>query len=87
MKNEMKAAESREAELIEVINQTRREMKKRGLHAELLEFYKANAELDEQTIFMITPTYSRHTQKADMTRLLYTLLHVPNLHWIIVEDR
>ena len=48
MKNEMKAAESREAELIEVINQTRREMKKRGLHAELLEFYKANAELDEQ---------------------------------------
>ena len=35
---------------------------------------------------MITPTYARHTQKADMTRLLYTLLHVPNLHWIIVED-
>ena len=49
--------------------------------------YPVNAELDHQTIFMITPTYSRHTQKADMTRLLYTLLHVPNLHWIIVEDR
>ena len=48
MKNEMKAAESREAELIEVINQTRREMEKRGLHTELLEFYKANADLDEQ---------------------------------------
>ena len=48
MKTEMKAAEAREAELIELINHTRREMKKKGLHAELFEFYKTNAELDEQ---------------------------------------
>ena len=48
MKTEMKAAETREAELIELINHTRREMKKKGLHAELFEFYKTNAELDEQ---------------------------------------
>ena len=48
MKTEMKAAETREVELIELINHTRREMKKRGLHAELFEFYKTNAELDEQ---------------------------------------
>ena len=48
MKNERKAVESCEAELIELINQTRREMEKRGLHTELLEFYKANADLDEQ---------------------------------------
>lgn len=40
----------------------------------------------QQTIHLITPTYARLTQKADMTRLLYTLLHVDNLHWIIVED-
>ena len=25
-------------------------------------------------------------QKADLTRLSYTLSHVPNLHWIVVED-
>jgi len=37
-------------------------------------------------IYLITPTYARLTQKADMTRLMYTLMHVENLHWIIIED-
>ena len=37
-------------------------------------------------IYMITPTYARWTQKADLTRLCQTLMHVPNLHWIVVED-
>lgn len=35
---------------------------------------------------MITPTYSRTTQKADLTRLCQTLMHVKKLHWLIVED-
>lgn len=38
------------------------------------------------TIYVITPTYKRHTQKADLTRLSQTFLHVPKLHWILVED-
>lgn len=38
------------------------------------------------TIFMITPTYYRWTQKADLVRLCQTLMHVQNLHWIVVED-
>jgi len=38
------------------------------------------------TVYVITPTYKRHTQKADLTRLSQTLLHVPRLHWIVVED-
>lgn len=38
------------------------------------------------TIHVITPTYSRPVQKAELTRLTNTLLHVPNLHWILVED-
>ena len=38
------------------------------------------------TIYMITPTYTRWTQKADLTRLCQTLMHVPKLYWIVVED-
>ncbi|XP_029957396.1 galactosylgalactosylxylosylprotein 3-beta-glucuronosyltransferase 1-like [Salarias fasciatus] len=38
------------------------------------------------TIYAITPTYKRSVQKADLTRMSHTLLHVANLHWIVVED-
>jgi len=41
---------------------------------------------DLPTIFIITPTYKRLTQKVDLTSLCHTLMHVPNLHWIVVED-
>ena len=37
-------------------------------------------------VFAITPTYARFTQKADLIRLSNTLLHVTNMHWILVED-
>ncbi|KAK7909568.1 hypothetical protein WMY93_014252 [Mugilogobius chulae] len=38
------------------------------------------------TIYVITPTYSRLVQKAELTRMSQSLLHVPALHWILVED-
>lgn len=38
------------------------------------------------TIFVITPTYARLVQKAELTRLSQTFLHVSGLHWIVVED-
>ena len=38
------------------------------------------------TIFVITPTYRRFLQKAELTRLAQTFKHVKNLHWIVVED-
>ncbi|XP_053222942.1 galactosylgalactosylxylosylprotein 3-beta-glucuronosyltransferase 1 isoform X2 [Podarcis raffonei] len=38
------------------------------------------------TIHVVTPTYSRPVQKAELTRLANTFLHVMNLHWILVED-
>ncbi|XP_002127079.2 galactosylgalactosylxylosylprotein 3-beta-glucuronosyltransferase 1 [Ciona intestinalis] len=44
------------------------------------------AEYNEQTIHGITSTYTRLTQKADLTRLIQTLMHVPNFHWILIED-
>ncbi|VDN84282.1 unnamed protein product [Brugia pahangi] len=37
-------------------------------------------------IYFITPTYRRPTQKADLIRLAQTLVYVPNLYWIVVED-
>ncbi|KAJ1108730.1 hypothetical protein NDU88_006100 [Pleurodeles waltl] len=38
------------------------------------------------TIYIITPTFARLVQKAELIRLSQTLLHVKNLHWIVVED-
>lgn len=38
------------------------------------------------SVFAVTPTYTRYTQKVDLTSLCYTLQHVANLIWIVVED-
>ncbi|XP_006620861.1 galactosylgalactosylxylosylprotein 3-beta-glucuronosyltransferase I [Apis dorsata] len=38
------------------------------------------------TIYAITPTFTRPVQKAELTRLSQTFLHIPNFHWIVVED-
>lgn len=38
-------------------------------------------------IFVVTPTYSRPEQKAELTRLSQTLQLVARVHWIVVEDR
>ena len=40
----------------------------------------------ERTIFFITPTYARSTQKSDLTSVCVTLMHVQKVVWIIVED-
>ncbi|CAL4061224.1 unnamed protein product [Meganyctiphanes norvegica] len=37
-------------------------------------------------IYVITPTHARPQQKAELTRLKNVFLHVPALHWILVED-
>ncbi|XP_069982857.1 galactosylgalactosylxylosylprotein 3-beta-glucuronosyltransferase I [Penaeus vannamei] len=38
------------------------------------------------TIYVITPTYARPHQKAELTRLKSVFLHIPALHWIVIED-
>ncbi|XP_078490821.1 galactosylgalactosylxylosylprotein 3-beta-glucuronosyltransferase 3-like [Ciona intestinalis] len=51
-----------------------------------IDYIDAHVKRDLPTIYAITPTYARWTQKADLTRLAQTLLHVPNFRWIVVED-
>ena len=41
---------------------------------------------DLPVIYIVTPTFSRPVQKAELTRLSHTFLLVPNVHWIVVED-
>ncbi|GAB0092221.1 Galactosylgalactosylxylosylprotein 3-beta-glucuronosyltransferase [Sergentomyia squamirostris] len=38
------------------------------------------------TIYFITPTYPRREQIAEIVRLGQTLMHIPNLHWILADD-
>lgn len=38
------------------------------------------------TIYVVTPTYKRPEQIAELTRLSQTLMHVDNLQWLVVED-
>ncbi len=38
------------------------------------------------SIFAVTPTYTRYTQKVDLTSLCYTIEKVANIIWIVVED-
>ena len=54
----------------------------------LLPGHKMRAVDEEQkprTIFVITPTYTRPTQLAELTLLAQSLAHVPFLHWVVVE--
>jgi hypothetical protein len=37
-------------------------------------------------VYMLTPTYKRYTQKADLVRMGNTLRQVKNIHWIVIED-
>lgn len=56
----------------------------------LLEHLESNTNVNSRSalpiIYAITPTYWRHVQKAELTRISQTLKLVPNVHWIIVED-
>ncbi|XP_069326219.1 galactosylgalactosylxylosylprotein 3-beta-glucuronosyltransferase 3 isoform X1 [Eulemur rufifrons] len=38
------------------------------------------------TVYVVTPTYARLVQKAELVRLSQTLSLVPRLHWLLVED-
>ena len=37
-------------------------------------------------IYFVTPTYPRREQIPELTRLAQTLMHIPNIHWIVAND-
>ncbi|ODM93462.1 Galactosylgalactosylxylosylprotein 3-beta-glucuronosyltransferase P [Orchesella cincta] len=37
-------------------------------------------------LYIITPTYKRQEQIPDLTRLAQTLMHVPSIMWLVIED-
>ena len=41
---------------------------------------------ESRTIFVVTATYTRYTQQVDLTTLCHTLMLVPNVVWIVIED-
>ena len=43
-------------------------------------------ENDSDVVYVITPTYDRPAQLADMTRLGQTLKNLDFIFWIVVED-
>ncbi|XP_013786785.1 galactosylgalactosylxylosylprotein 3-beta-glucuronosyltransferase S-like [Limulus polyphemus] len=47
---------------------------------------RSNQDIELTTIYIITPTYARANQIPEITRLAQTLMHVPNIHWLVVED-
>ncbi|XP_015918181.2 galactosylgalactosylxylosylprotein 3-beta-glucuronosyltransferase I [Parasteatoda tepidariorum] len=53
---------------------------------EMLRELQKSLQTKKPTIYIVTPTYARPVQKAELTRMSHTLLLVPNIHWIVVED-
>lgn len=57
--------------------------------AKLQSMIKSNRDQSQNwpVIYVITPTHSRLEQKAELTRLCQCFMHVPKIHWIVIEDR
>lgn len=61
-------------------------LKRLEAHGLFVENVRGRGDDNRPVIYVITPTFARPVQKAELTRLAQTFLHVPNVHWILVED-
>lgn len=55
-------------------------------NSNLLTILNQSEETELPVIYVITPTYRRLVQLAELTQLAQTLSQVPSVHWIVVED-
>ncbi|CAH1378175.1 hypothetical protein MTP99_019538 [Tenebrio molitor] len=49
-------------------------------------FQPKNKDIDLPPLYIITPTYRRPEQLAELTRLSHTLMLVKNIFWVVIED-
>ncbi|EFN63091.1 Galactosylgalactosylxylosylprotein 3-beta-glucuronosyltransferase I [Camponotus floridanus] len=61
-------------------------LKRLEAHGLFVENVRGRGDDNRPVIYVITPTFARPVQKAELTRLAQTFLHVSNVHWILVED-
>lgn len=78
----LKLLEKREKNLRKIISALQHKYPERREYLKLLKFEDKNLPV----IYAVTPTYQRPVQKAELTRLSQTFLHIPNFHWVVVED-
>lgn len=74
------------ADLRDVQGLTYSLLKKLEAHGLFVENARVQNDGSRPMIYAITPTFARPVQKAELTRLAQTFLHVSNFHWIVVED-
>lgn len=74
------------ADLRDVQGLTYSLLKRLEAHGLFVETVRGRNDDSRPVIYAITPTFARPVQKAELTRLAQTFLHVSNFHWIVVED-
>lgn len=50
------------------------------------DFENITREENLPVIYIVTPTFRRPEQQAELTRLAQTLMHVQNIYWLLIED-
>ena len=60
---------------------------RRNVAIDVSEYVAAAAERSNRTLYIVTATYPRPEQEAELLRLSQTLMHVrPLVFWVLVED-
>lgn len=49
-------------------------------------FHENESLFNLPVIYIVTPTYRRPEQLAELTRMSQTLMHVQNIYWLLIED-